>query len=496
MQENFTRLTSGTRPCLPRRSRAVTKTACDISASQSPNDRRNDAFAALPPHILPCVLRGCTLAIVAALSRPHSAQAVAGRNSWEPRRHFRRLPRSDTTLLQEGDMYQSQSRYTEDRRDGPLVALKSSIQGTVQPLIDAVTGGGRPQDQHERVASVPERSDAHHSAVAARSPVSASAASTIGVAAGGIMLAWLLLRQAWHSMRGSRRTSSGGRWGADRRMAGKETYVPDNTSAVQGGTVRLRQRDMRLSDQGFSRSGTRIVGNRRRQLDREPEWWIEPRPPMYVHQDQKEQSMQTARRLLQQLQESKAEGKAYSIATIVELRETCQSAGISVTPSTDSGRDSIFRTGVNVAAAEAMRSESGRLANLKPPQFVAGLAKDLGVHLGRASQIVHAEIASRVRSMIIDACAAKRSSNTAEHMQQMLRLSALLGQFPLPRDSAEGHIIAASISAKSTLEERQSIFLALGAMAPLHAPLVAELLGFDPELVLPRLEEHTRMINR
>jgi hypothetical protein len=53
--------------------------------------------------------------------------------------------------------------------------------------------------------------------------------------------------------------------------------------------VRLRQRDMRLSDQGFSRSGTRIVGNRRRQLDREPEWWIEPRPPMYVHQDQKEQ---------------------------------------------------------------------------------------------------------------------------------------------------------------------------------------------------------------
>jgi hypothetical protein len=38
--------------------------------------------------------------------------------------------------------------------------------------------------------------------------------------------------QAWHSMRGSRRTSSGGRWGADRRMAGKETYVPDNTSTV------------------------------------------------------------------------------------------------------------------------------------------------------------------------------------------------------------------------------------------------------------------------
>lgn len=43
-----------------------------------------------------------------------------------------------------------------------------------------------------------------------------------------------------------------------------------------------------------------------------------------------------------------------------------------------------------------------------------------GVPLGRAVQVVHAEVASRVRSMIIDACAAKRAENTAEEMSHLL----------------------------------------------------------------------------
>ncbi len=35
------------------------------------------------------------------------------------------------------------------------------------------------------------------------------------------------------------------------------------------------------------------------------------------------------------------------------------------------------------------------------------------------------------------------------------RLAALLGQFPLPRDSAEGEVISSSIVGKSGLSERQ-----------------------------------------
>lgn len=126
----------------------------------------------------------------------------------------------------------------------------------------------------------------------------------------------------------------------------------------------------------------------------------------------------------------------------------------------------------------------------------------------RAVQIVHAEVASRVRTMIINACAARRAGNTPEEMNQLLRcvalpqchlpnmhpplpfcktqagarlsvclvgavasvfcedhisiwrqcccrLAAMLTRFPLPRGSAEGEVIASSIAARCWLSERQ-----------------------------------------
>ena len=44
----------------------------------------------------------------------------------------------------------------------------------------------------------------------------------------------------------------------------------------------------------------------------------------------------------------------------------------------------------------------------------------------RAVQIVHAEVASRVRTMIINACAARRAGDTPEEMNQLLRCTVLL----------------------------------------------------------------------
>lgn len=49
-----------------------------------------------------------------------------------------------------------------------------------------------------------------------------------------------------------------------------------------------------------------------------------------------------------------------------------------------------------------------------------------GIAMPRAVQIVHAEVASRVRTMIINACAARRAGNTPEEMNQLLRCVALL----------------------------------------------------------------------
>ncbi len=56
----------------------------------------------------------------------------------------------------------------------------------------------------------------------------------------------------------------------------------------------------------------------------------------------------------------------------------CQAAGITVKPSTEAGRDSIFRAAVTAALGVALESDSGRLAGVKPQLFTAGCAKDLG----------------------------------------------------------------------------------------------------------------------
>jgi hypothetical protein len=54
-----------------------------------------------------------------------------------------------------------------------------------------------------------------------------------------------------------------------------------------------------------------------------------------------------------------------------------------------------------------------------------------GIAMPRAVQIVHAEVASRVRTMIINACAARRAGNTPEEMNQLLRC-VVLPQSRLP----------------------------------------------------------------
>lgn len=65
---------------------------------------------------------------------------------------------------------------------------------------------------------------------------------------------------------------------------------------------------------------------------------------------------------------------------VVELRETCQAADITVKAANDSTRDSIFRSAVNMALKASLQETNTKLAGLKPQQFVAGLAKDLGAH--------------------------------------------------------------------------------------------------------------------
>lgn len=69
----------------------------------------------------------------------------------------------------------------------------------------------------------------------------------------------------------------------------------------------------------------------------------------------------------------------------------------------------------------------------------------------------------------------------------LVRVAGALQTFPLPTGSAQAEMVAAGVVKQTSLEVRKKIFLEFGAVSPPLAALVAELVGFDPSLVMPEL---------
>lgn len=92
------------------------------------------------------------------------------------------------------------------------------------------------------------------------------------------------------------------------------------------------------------------------------------------------QTSSQARTILRQMEDGKLlSGQDYSTSALVSLRQTCADSGAVVKAQTPSGRDAIFRAGVEAAASAAMEAGQGAsLGGASPPRFVSGLANDLG----------------------------------------------------------------------------------------------------------------------
>jgi hypothetical protein len=70
----------------------------------------------------------------------------------------------------------------------------------------------------------------------------------------------------------------------------------------------------------------------------------------------------------------------------------------------------------------------------------------------------------------------------------LIKVAGTLHAFPLPPGSAEAELVAAGVVKQTGLEFRKSLFFEFGAVSPQLASLVAEMLGFDPALVMPQLQ--------
>lgn len=320
--------------------------------------------------------------------------------------------------------------------------------------------------------------------------------------------------------RGRGRGSQGdGRWIRDRSLGGRLIFVPDvdtssSSSPVSGGSKMAARPLWDDNDEEISvKIGTSSnSGNEDSASSEEaaftsaaasyrsgstgrknvvPDWWSPPSTAVYSTAQRKEDLKKQTRLILKQLQDEKLRGLDYSIASLVTLRMLCQEGGgLSVKPATESGRNSMFRAGVLAAIQCAQEGSTAMLSAYDPAGFVSGLASDLSVPQEKAINITHGEVAAAARALLIQAEAAHRSKDGTEILMVLVRLSGMLTMFPLPPNSAEAEMVAASTKSQAQLELRKAIFFVAGTVDKGTAPTVAEMLGFNPELVMPQLDKY------
>ena len=168
---------------------------------------------------------------------------------------------------------------------------------------------------------------------------------------------------------------------------------------------------------------------------------------------------------------------------------------------TENGRDALFRGALKLviqALAPSPASSlpvTSSLGGFEPGRFMSGLACDVSMPESRAVTIVHGEVAAASRAALIDAEAAYRAGDQTRLLGALRTLVAVVDAFPLPVGSPEAEMVGRTIQSQTTLEFRRSVFLAAGSVNLSIAPIIAEMMGFNPDQVMEQLKAQLSMYN-
>lgn len=346
--------------------------------------------------------------------------------------------------------------------------------------------------QEQMVAE--QRSDQQYSLTspfAGSSPRTFSPIATVGLLVVAVLVArwlWGLLKMIqWGG--GAKKK---GRYVRDRGLGGKMVFiedegevpphVPGNASPVSPDPVSERTEAQDPWQAGVARQ------KKEEEKEDSPPWWSPP-PTIYIDPAYKAQAKEDAQAVANRMINTKAaSGQEYDLASLVSLRQICGESGVTVSAKTQ--RDTIFRRAVEMAATCA-EDQTNSLGGQPPSKFVSGLAVDLGIPEKEAFNMVHGVVTAKARQTLIAACASYRENKNNDIMIQLLKLTGLLTALPLPEGSAQAELVAKGLERAATLNERRAIFLTYGCMTEERsAALVAELMGFHPDLVLPQLQDH------
>lgn len=460
-------------------------------SSMAPRQAPDPQVQAAAALCLRVVLATSSLALLSAAA-PLEAQA----RGWRPRRHLAKRADVSVPTKQAGESGAAQRRVqAAPRAEGVL----GELQGAISQLGRALRRGYSQTKQTAtadrdggfeivvaapgQTAPLPRRARRGDAGAAALSPLGWAA---LALAAAVAAAAVLRLRLPWA---GGRRGEEKGRWVRDRSLGGKMVFIPDVPidAPSPGKAAQLWGDDAAW---GAAPPPAAVPPPAAAEAA-PPAWWPARAPaPVYCSPARLEELQRTARAVVRDLEDAKVErGADYALSS---LREVCllsqEGNGFAVRAATDSGRDAMLRSGVRAALAAAQERSASLLGGTPPGLFVCQLAGALGVPAARAVQVAHAEVAAASRALLIDAEAAFRSGQQAGVVNALVKLSGLLEALPLPAGSAEAELVAAGVRQQTTLQFRQNFFLAAGSVSEPAARLIAELLGFDPDLVMPQLD--------
>lgn len=278
-----------------------------------------------------------------------------------------------------------------------------------------------------------------------------------------------------------------GRWIRDRSLGGKMVFIPD------GELPAARRKSLWDDDAAAPASqpaaAVKPAGRPAVQQTQPPQWW-DPPPRVPADESYRESASTKARSIVRQMEDGKVAGKDYTFEALAELRQTCNEAGISVKARTDSGRDAMYKAAMEFAAnAAVMQGSDATVFGTSLARFVTGFAAAVGVPDEKAVSMAQGIVASRSQALLIDLCAAVREQRSGDKLYLLLQLGGLLSAFALPEKSAQAEMVAARLQQRYSLEERKEILEDYHGIDPARADRMAELLGFDPALVLSALQQ-------
>ncbi|XP_031740249.1 uncharacterized protein LOC101216122 isoform X1 [Cucumis sativus] len=194
--------------------------------------------------------------------------------------------------------------------------------------------------------------------------------------------------------------------------------------------------------------------------ERLPKWWPPAVPRRNATANRQEYQIE-ANRLVRALVDNRMSGRDFMEDDIVQLREICRISGVKVSFNTENMRDSFYRASVdfvlNIYSRTPIYPHLIFINGEDGPNFIAGLAEDIGIENVRAARIVSAAVAARMRSYFLQAWALVMQDRHSEANAELLKICHIIQIFPPEKSSPEMEMLTLGLKKVLKVEQRESL---------------------------------------